>query len=203
MLAEVEGDGIAIPDDVQGLVEAVHGDSEEFDWNVSGGREAKAWAEHKGKETAERSIAALCAVPRARQVAELHDLHALEGEEDEWEVSTRLGADSVRLLCAYEQEGGQLTLDAEGRQPLPEMPEDGRMPAPRVREVMRRTIPVRADWFRDAEPDTLSPPSSWAEHPMLGDLRVLRQPVRQGKAQAVTIGDRILSLHQDLGLVRE
>ncbi len=203
MLAEVEGGGIAIPDDVQGLVEAVHGDSEEFDWNVSGGREAKAWAEHKGKETAERSIAALCAVPRARQVAELHDLHALEGAEDEWEVSTRLGADSVRLLCAYAQEGGQLTLDAEGRQPLPEMPEDGRMPAPRVREVMRRTIPVRADWFRDAEPDTLIPPSSWAEHPMLGDLRVLRQPVRQGKAQAVKVGDRILSLHQDLGLVRE
>ncbi|MFH9697461.1 CRISPR-associated helicase Cas3' [Streptomyces globisporus] len=203
MLAEVEGGGIAIPDDVQGLVEAVHGDSGEFDWNVSLNREARAWAEHKGKETAERSVAALCAVPRARQVAELHELHALEGEEDEWEVSTRLGADSVRLLCAYVQEGGQLTLDAEGKQPLPQMPEDGRMPALRVRQVMRRTIPVRADWFREAEPAAFSPLSSWAEHPMLGDLRVLRQPVHLGEVQAVEVGGRTLRLHQDLGLVRE
>ncbi|MFB8020828.1 CRISPR-associated helicase Cas3' [Streptomyces rubiginosohelvolus] len=203
MLAEVEGSGVAIPDDVQGLVEAVHGDSEDFDWNVPFSREAKAWAEHKGKETAERSVAALCAVPRARQVAELHELHAMEGDEDEWEVSTRLGADSVRLLCAYVQDGGQLTLDAEGRQPLPEMPEDGRMPAPHVRLVMRRTIPVRADWFREAEPAAFCPPASWVEHPVLGDLRVLRQPVQQGRAQAVEVGGRMLRLHQDLGLVRE
>ncbi|MEU5331399.1 CRISPR-associated helicase Cas3' [Streptomyces parvus] len=203
MLAEVEGGGIVIPDDVQGLVEAVHGDSGEFDWNVSLNREARAWAEHKGKETAERSVAALCAVPRARQVAELHELHALEGEEDEWEVSTRLGADSVRLLCAYVQEGGRLTLDAEGEQPLPEMPEDGMMPALRVRQVMRRTIPVRADWFREADPAAFSPLSSWAEHPVLGDLRVLRQPVHLGVAQAVEVGGRTLRLHQDLGLVRE
>ncbi|MFD5786730.1 CRISPR-associated helicase Cas3' [Streptomyces sp. NPDC127037] len=203
-LAEIDGGGIAIPDDVQGLVEAVHGDSEDFDWDVPGSREAKAWAEHKGKETAERSMAALRSVRRARQVAELHDLHDMEGEEDEWEVSTRLGAESVRLLCAYVQEDGQVTLDAEGKQPLPEAAtKDGRMPAPAVRQVMRRTIPVRAEWFRDAEPDTLSPPSSWAEHPMLGDLRVLRQPIHQGKAQAVKVGDRTLRLDQDLGLVRE
>lgn len=202
-LAEIEGGGIAIPADVQGLVEAVHGDSEGFGWDDPGSREAKAWAEHKGKETAEQSMAVLRAVQRARQVRKLHDLHGMEGEEDEWEVSTRLGADSVRLLCAYTQENGQLTLDTEGKQPLPEAPKDGRMPAPSVRQVMRRTIPVRADWFRDAEPDSLSPPSSWAEHPMLGDLRVLREPVRQGKAQAVKVGDKTLRLDQDLGLVRE
>ncbi|MFF4249471.1 CRISPR-associated helicase Cas3' [Streptomyces sp. NPDC001822] len=202
MLAEIEGGGIAIPEDVQRLVEAVHGDGEEFDWNVSGSPEVKAWVEHKGRETAERSMAALRAVRRARQVAELYDLHDLQGEEDEWELSTRLGADSVRLLCAYAQEDGQLTLDAEGKRPLPDVPKDGRMPASSVRQVMRRTIPVRADWFRDAEPDTLSLPASWAEHPMLGDLRVLRQPVRQGKAQAVKVGDKTLFLDQDLGLVR-
>ncbi|MFD9784403.1 CRISPR-associated helicase Cas3' [[Kitasatospora] papulosa] len=201
-LAEIDVGGIAIPDDVQRLVESVHGDSADFDWNVSGSPEAKAWTEHKGKETAERSMAALCAVPRARLVQELYDLHDLEGEEDEWEVSTRLGADSVRLLCTYAQEDGQLTLDAQGKQPLPEAREDGRMPASSVRQVMRRTIPVRADWFRDAEPDAFSPPSSWAEHPMLGDLRILRQPIRQGKAQAVKVGDKMLSLDQDLGLVR-
>ncbi|MFB8085980.1 CRISPR-associated helicase Cas3' [Streptomyces sp. NPDC055992] len=202
-LAEIEGSGIAIPGDVQGLVEAVHGDSEDFDWDAAGSREAKDWAEHKGKETAERSMASLCAVRRARQVAELHDLHDMEGEEDEWEVSTRLGADSVRLLCAYAQEDGQLTLDAAGTQQLPEATKDGTMPVSVVRQVMRRTIPVRADWFRDADPDSLSPPTSWAEHPMLGDLRVLLQPIHEGKARAVKLGDKALRLDQDLGLVRE
>ncbi|MEU2026822.1 CRISPR-associated helicase Cas3' [Streptomyces sp. NPDC016469] len=201
-LAEIEGGGIAIPEDVQSLVEAVHGDSEDYDWDVPGSREAKAWAEHKGKETAERSMAALRSVRRARQVAELHDLHDLEGEEDEWELSTRLGADSVRVLCVYTQEDGRLTLDAEGEQPLPEATKDGRMPAPSVRQVMRRTIPVRAEWFRDGDPVTFSPPSSWAEHPMLGDLRVLRQPLHRGKAQAVKVGDKTIFLDQDLGLVR-
>ncbi|MFG2676921.1 CRISPR-associated helicase Cas3' [Streptomyces sp. NPDC048445] len=202
-LAEVEGGGIAIPEDVQGLVEAVHGGGGDFDWDAPGGtREVKAWAEHTGMETAERSMAALRAVPRARQVRELHDLHSLEGEEDEWEVSTRLGADSVRLLCAYAQGDGLLTLDVAGTQPLPEADARARMPAASVRQVMRRTIPVRADWFRDAGPDALSPPSSWVEHPMLGDVRVLRQPVLRGESQAVKVGDKALSLDQDLGLVR-
>ncbi|MEU5718060.1 CRISPR-associated helicase Cas3' [Streptomyces sp. NPDC020403] len=201
-LAEIEGGGIAIPDDVQELVEAVHGGSEDLEWDVPGSSEAKAWAKHQGKETAERSMAALIAVPRARQVRELHDLHHLEGEEDEWEVSTRLGADSVRLLCAYAQQDGQLTLDVAGTQQLPDATTDGRMPASSVRQVMSRTIPVRADWFRDAGPDALSPPSSWVEHPMLGDVRVLRQPVRRGVAQAVKVGDMTLCLNQDLGLVR-
>lgn len=203
-LSEIEGGGIFIPDDVQGLVEAVHGGSEDFNWEVPGGsHEAKAWTEHTGKETAERSMAALRAVRRARKVGALHDLHDLEGEEDEWEVSTRLGADSVRLLCAYAQVDGQLTLDIAGEQLLPEAAETGGMSAPTVRQVMRRTIPVRAEWFRDAEPGDLSPPSSWAEHPMLGDLRVLRQPVRHGKTQAVKVGDKTLRLDHDLGLVRE
>ncbi|MFG2430449.1 CRISPR-associated helicase Cas3' [Streptomyces sp. NPDC048590] len=202
-LAEIERAGIAIPGDVQELVEAAHGDSEDFAWNAPGSREAKNWAEHKGKETAERSMAALCAVRRARQIAELHDLHDMEGEEDEWEVSTRLGADSVRLLCAYAQEDGLLTFDVEGTLPLPEATTEGRMPSAAVRQVMRRTIPVRADWFRGAEPESFAPPTSWAEHPMLGDLRVLRQPINRGKAQAVKVGDKAMRLDQDLGLVRE
>ncbi|MGW3990403.1 hypothetical protein [Streptomyces sp. NPDC004830] len=74
---------VYIPDDVQGLVEAVHGDSEAFDWNTPGGSEAKAWTVHRGKEMAQRSMAALLAVPRARSVSALHDLHHLPGEEDE------------------------------------------------------------------------------------------------------------------------
>ncbi|MFC7512176.1 hypothetical protein ACFQV4_25555 [Streptomyces thermocarboxydus] len=62
-LAGIQGGTISIPDDVQHLVEAVHGNSEDFDWNNPGGSETKAWTAHKGKEMAERSMAGLLAVP--------------------------------------------------------------------------------------------------------------------------------------------
>ncbi len=199
----IEGGAIAIPEDVQGLVEAVHGDSKEYQWDSPGGRTQEAFTAHLGREMAERSMAGLRAIKRAWSVAALHDLHDLPGEEDEWELSTRLGADSVRLLCAYVQQDGRVTLDVEGHRPLPEAAaDDGTVPVAAVREVMRRTIPVRADWFRKADQQSLAPPASWAQHPMLGELRVLRQPVRAGAAQAVQVGKFTLRLDEDLGLVR-
>lgn len=71
-----------------------------------------------------------------------------------------------------------------------------------VRQVMGRTIAVRADWFRDADVD-LGVPEGWLEHPMLGDLVVLRQPVRDGLAGRVTVGGRQVWLDGELGLCRE
>ncbi|MEU3664499.1 CRISPR-associated helicase Cas3' [Streptomyces sp. NPDC032940] len=201
-LAAVDHRTIAIPGDVQDLVETVHGDNDLFDWDSPGGREAKAWTAHRGKEIAERSMAGLLAVPRARSVSALHDLHDLPGEEDEWEVSTRLGADSVRLLCAYVQEDGRVTLDLQGERPLPQAEPDGTMPVAAVREVMRRTMAVRADWFAEADPGSVAPPTTWSEHPMLADLRVLHQPVQGGDTRAVKIGSKALRLDTDLGLLR-
>ncbi|MGW7466994.1 CRISPR-associated helicase Cas3' [Streptomyces xantholiticus] len=200
-LAGIDG-VVSVPGDVQELVEAVHRDDERFDWDSPGSPRVKAWTAHKGKEMAERSMAGLRAVARARSISVLHDLHHLPGEEDEWEVSTRLGADSVRMLCVYVQEDGRTTLDLAGEDPLPDADPGAKMPVAAVRAVMRRTIPVRADWLRDASEDAINPPESWAEHPMLGDLRVLRQPVRLGAAQAVTVGGKALRLDEDLGLVR-
>lgn len=202
-LAEIEGGVVSIPDDVQKLVEAVHRNDETFNWDSPGSPPAKAWTAHKGKEMAERSMAGLLAVKRARSIYALHDLHHLPGEEDEWELSTRLGAESVRLLCAYAQEDARTTLDLAGEEPLPDAAPGGKMPVASVRAVMRRTIPVRADWLRGADPDIVAPPTSWTEHPMLADLRVLRQPVRVGAAQAVTVGGKSLRLDEDLGLVRK
>jgi CRISPR-associated endonuclease/helicase Cas3 len=139
-LTEIDG-VVSIPGDVQELVETVHRDDESFDWDNPGNLQAKAWTAHKGKEMAERSMAGLRAVARARSVSALHDLHHLPGEEDEWEVSTRLGADSVRLLCAYVQEDGRTTLDLAGGDPLPDAASDGKMPVASVRAVMWRSIP--------------------------------------------------------------
>jgi CRISPR-associated endonuclease/helicase Cas3 len=201
-LADLAGGRISIPGDVQELVESVHGDSARFDWDNPGDRQQAAWNAYRGKQVAERGQAGLVAVPRARQVKSLQALHSLPGEEDEWEVATRLGAKSVRLLCAYVQTDGRRTLDPAGGEPIPEPGTGEKMPAAAVRAVMRRTIPVRADWFHADDMELLAPPQSWAEHPMLGDVRVLYQPVRKGKHQAVAVGGKTLHLDEDLGLVR-
>ncbi len=194
---------ISIPDDVQDLVESVHGTGvDAFDWDTPGGRQKAAWNAHRGKDLAERGQAGLIAVPRARSVAGLHNLHSLPGNEDEWEVATRLGADSVRLLCAYAQEDGRKTLDVAGDEPVPDPPTGQQVAAAAVRAVMRRTIAVRGSWLPVEDTDLFRPPQSWAEHPMLNDVRVLYQPVAGGVVRPVAVGGRSLHLDADLGLVR-
>ncbi|MFE3267088.1 CRISPR-associated helicase Cas3' [Streptomyces sp. NPDC059215] len=200
-LAKRGPDAISIPEDVQDLVEDVHGDRDgRFDWDNPA--TAAAWTAHTGQTIAQQGVAGLLAIPRARQVSNLHTLHHLQGQEDEWEAATRLGADSVRLLCVYAHEGGTLTLDLAGEQPLPTADGKRRIALSDVRTIMGRTIPVNADWFR-GEREAHQAPEDWADHPMLGDLVVLRQPVRDGVAKAVEVGRHQLRLDEELGLLRD
>lgn len=200
VMAELAGKQVAIPGDVQRLVERVHGDrADRFDWDNPA--KSAAWSAYRGGEMAARSMADVVVVPRARSLWELHQMHHLEGTEDEWEAATRLGADSVRLLCVHQQPDGRITLDAAGVEEVPTV--DAEPTADDVRSVMRRTIPVRADWFAQVEADAHRPPASWSKHPMLGELRILTQPVVDGLTQAVPVGPKRLCLDPELGLVRE
>ncbi|MER6557910.1 CRISPR-associated helicase Cas3' [Streptomyces sp. NPDC001027] len=203
-LSEITDDAVSIPEDVQKLVESVHGTkAESFDWDTGDSGRRAAWTAHQGKQLAQRGQAGLVAVCRVRSVGGLHALHSLPGEEDEWETATRLGAKSVRLLCAYVHPDRRTTLDLAGGEPIPDLGARQKVPASAVRAVMRRTIPVSSDWFRAEDPQALAPPASWAEHPMLGDVRVLYQPVVDGAARAVAVGGKTLRLDEDLGLVRQ
>lgn len=139
-------------------------------------------------------------IPRARSVASLDALHHLRGAEEDWEAATRLGADTVRLLCVYAHTDGTTTLDAEGTRPLPGL--NGPLTPEDVRVVMTRTIPVNADWFRGAL-EHPGVPDNWAEHPLLGDLVLLRQPCADGRVRPVPVGGRSLHLDPELGLVRQ
>ncbi|OKI31575.1 CRISPR-associated protein Cas3 [Streptomyces sp. CB03578] len=191
---------VALPEDVQGLVERVHGDRpDRFDWASP---EASAvWTAYLGEKSAERAAGGFAVMERAGMVAGLSALHR-EGRWEEWEATTRLGADSVRLLCVYVHPGGRVTLDAEGEVLLPAADLAAALSVSDVRQVMGRTIAVRADWFRDATGVDLAVPEGWAEHPMLGDLVVLRQPVRDGLVGRVTVGSRQIWLDGELGLCR-
>lgn len=201
-LAKAGRESFAIPGDVQDLVEEVHGDDQDrFSWDHP--RQPAAWSAHTGKRMAEQGMGEMVAIPRAQGVGDLAELHHLEGTEDEWEASTRLGADAVRLLCVYQHENGaDLTLDSAGKQPLPKPDSQGRMALSDVRKLMSRTIPVRADWFKGCA-DEHQVPKGWLEHPMLSELLMLRQPVQAGGVvQPVLVGAKRLWLDEQLGLVR-
>ncbi|WP_329295604.1 CRISPR-associated helicase Cas3' [Streptomyces pseudovenezuelae] len=190
---------IAIPEDVQELVEEVHGDrAGRFDWDDPA--KSAAYTAYRGKELADRSVGDVLVIPRARSVASLDALHHLRGAEEDWEAATRLGADTVRLLCVYAHTDGTTTLDAEGTRPLPGL--NGPLTPEDVRVVMTRTIPVNADWFRGAL-EHPGVPDNWAEHPLLGDLVLLRQPCADGRVRPVPVGGRSLHLDPELGLVRQ
>ncbi|GGM23213.1 CRISPR-associated endonuclease/helicase Cas3 [Streptomyces fumigatiscleroticus] len=189
---------VSVPGDVQQLVEEVHGhQAEQFCWDDPA--QSVAYTAYRGKVSADRSAGDVLVIPRARSVAGLDMLHHLEGAEEDWEASTRLGADAVRLLCVYMHAGGAVTLDEAGTRPVPGIDEP---PTPaEVRAVMARTIPVQATWFA-GEREAHRVWGAWAEHPLLGDLVVLRQPVVGGVVQPVTVAGRRLHLDGELGLVR-
>ncbi|MDX3241681.1 CRISPR-associated helicase Cas3' [Streptomyces sp. ME18-1-4] len=199
VLARQGGQPVEIPEGVQDLVEEVHGDrADRFVWDDPA--KSAAYTAYRGKELAERSVGEVLVIPRAGSVPGLQALHHLTGAEDEWEAATRLGADAVRLLCVYVHADGAVTLDEDGSRPLPGA--DGGTLAPAdVRAVMARTIPVNADWFK-GELDHHRVPDQWSEHPLLGDLVMLRQPMADGRVQPVSVGSKSLYLDRELGLVR-
>ncbi|MEX3105997.1 MULTISPECIES: CRISPR-associated helicase Cas3' [unclassified Streptomyces] len=197
-LGRYDGRSIAIPGDVQDLVEEVHGHDDMFVWKDP--VQSAAYTAYRGQELADRSVGNIVVIHQARLVPSLHKLHHLKGTEDEWEAATRLGADAVRLLCAYRHADGRTTLDPEGTETLPGTGGDVLTPAG-VRAVMARTMPVNADWFK-GELEHHRAPDEWSEHPRLGDLVVLRQPVADGQVQPVTVVKKSLRLDPELGLVR-
>ncbi len=204
VLRDRDGSTLKIPQEVQSLVEQVHGDGA-----TVAGQGLYAWdnpqlsvlkVSHDGEKLAQESVGAIVAVPTPTKVAGLEALSRFDIADDEWEAATRLGADSLRVLCCFDH-AGRVTLDAAGEIPLPEPEEGHRLSTAQVRAVMRRTIPVRADWLANRGPEH-APPPSWAKHPMLADLVLLRQPVVDGAATAIQIGGRTFRLDAQLGLVR-
>ncbi|MGW1766486.1 CRISPR-associated helicase Cas3' [Streptomyces sp. NPDC002073] len=202
VLAELGEEPIRVPDHVQGLVERVHGFRLDR-YNFEDPEESAVWSACLGKEAAQRGIGSMVVIPKVKDVSGLDSLHRTPGTEDEWQAATRLGADSVRLLCVYVHDGERETLDLEGKLPLPAVGVGSVPTVADARLVMGRTIPVSAEWFRKVEGVELRPPAGWLEHSMLGDLVVLRQPVRDGCPTPVTVGGKQVWLDNALGLRRE
>ncbi|MFD8342320.1 CRISPR-associated endonuclease Cas3'' [[Kitasatospora] papulosa] len=173
--------GIAVPGDVQRLVDEVY--EEEFVDGLEGAaREelARLDEERVASEAAERHLAAWTSICSPADVrGDLSKLSAREAGVSEELLTTRLGADTGRVLCLYEQAGGATSLDPEGRALVPAGGRLG-LRAAELADVARRVAPVPGRWLRGGESGA-EVPESWGTHPSVRDLVVLRMsPAGEG-----------------------
>ena len=114
------------------------------------------------------------------------------------EYSTRLGADSGRIVCCMRDTDGRLML---GDEPLPVDPQGKKgdrtwFTKDQVRLVLNHSIPVPGTWLRGASDGAATPPM-WAASPHLSEIVVVELSGEQGVG---LLGDREVRLCKDLGL---
>lgn len=191
-------DGIAVPADVQHLVDAVYADDFVDGLDAAAECEIRRMdAERLAGEMAEEHLAAVVGICAPADVAgDLHRLSRRESGVTEELVTTRLGADSGRVLCLYEQAGGDLTLDESGTLRLPRAGRHG-LSRDQLADVMAHTAPVPGKWLRGGE--GVPAPTGWDKQPMLRDLVLLR--MRQGAdgTWSCALGGRMITI-SDVGL---
>ncbi|MFJ9924234.1 CRISPR-associated helicase Cas3' [Streptomyces rubiginosohelvolus] len=173
VLRERASGGIAVPDDVQGLVDEVY--EEEFVDRLEGAaREelVRLDEERLAGEAAERHLAAWTSICSPADVkGDLSKLSAREAGVTQELLTTRLGADTGRVLCLYQQSDGRTTLDPEG---VAEVPGGGRwgLRPDELAAVARRVAPVPGRWLRSGDL-AAAVPREWGTHPSLRDLVLL------------------------------
>ncbi|KUN00794.1 CRISPR-associated helicase Cas3 [Streptomyces yokosukanensis] len=173
VLHEREEAGIAVPEAVQELINTVY--AEDFVDQLDGAarRELRQKdAVRQAEEAAQAHLAEIVAIPAPADVAgDLHRLSRREAGVSEELLTTRLGADSGRVLCLYEQPDGAVTLDEVGRLALPPAGGNGLTHA-ELRQVMAHVAPVPGSWLRGAEVHPAPP--AWDNHPVLREVALLR-----------------------------
>ncbi|RSR99036.1 CRISPR-associated endonuclease Cas3'' [Streptomyces sp. WAC00469] len=197
------GGAIDVPGDVQALIDRVYADDFGDHLEEAAQRELKRHdAEREAGAMAEKHLAGITTIPAPYVVSEKGDLALISGSSalvDPALLTTRLGADSERAVCAYVQAGDSLTLDPEGAVPLPGTA-GGRLTRDQVAQVMRHTVPLPGRWLtgRGSEQEPLP---SWSRSPALARLALLR--LRRGADGRWTcrVGGYDLEL-SDVGLSR-
>lgn len=212
LLRESQAAGIEVPADVQRLVDEVYAvDFADRLPEAAAAELRRQDAEREASELAEKQLAAMTAVPPPAGLLDLAKLSdAGLGLLDEALVTTRLGADSERAVCFYQQPGGEWTLDPDGAVPVPGSATAGggeRLTRRDVRLVMRQTVPVPGRWLTQRG-EGQEAPLSWAEQPVLSALVVLRMTATPpelldgdppGGSWSCRVGDQLLTM-SDIGL---
>lgn len=200
-LTERETTLIEIPGDIGELMERVYnppsakpGESFTDDSALT-----EHWIDYEGEALAQQGLAELVAVPPPGSVRELSRLS--RDDLTETQATTRMGADSIRVLIVYRDAARGLFLDPGHQRRLPEKGSrpNGRFTKKEIADLLAETIPVPETWVRDRTTDHL-PPKPWRDSPWLRDLVLLpHEPDGTG----ADVGGRFLRLDAHVGLVRE
>jgi CRISPR-associated endonuclease/helicase Cas3 len=181
-----------VPDDVQRLVEAVHGDAEDLA-RTTPGLEPR-YRTHQSRQRLEEHRSALHLIPAPRHTLSLADLHRQHLHARD--AATRLGVMPRRVLPVYRTPAGQPALDAAGTRPLVVE----REPTPgQIRSILRHTLPVPAAWVAGLG-RAHHAPAAWHKHALLADLVLLEHPTDRPDEQ-VRADRHTLRLDPVLGLV--
>ncbi|WP_462203366.1 CRISPR-associated helicase Cas3' [Frankia sp. CcWB3] len=194
LLAKRAPGSISIPDHVQEMVEEVY--DETFSADLSEAELAR-----RMEDKVRYSLAEQAMIPTPKNALPLARLTSSDLVEDK--VSTRLGVESVRVVCCFVDADGYRWLDRTRRHPLPEKGSrrDGSFTTNDVRAILAHSIPVADGDWRRRHPGAAIVPTRWAEHAVLRELVPLPHPIDDaGYAQPADLGGRSFFLDAELGL---
>lgn len=195
--------GVDVPGDVQRLIDRVYADdlADRVEDAAHRERLRSLEAERQGAQMAEETLAQLTAIASPMGLFDLSRLSNDGGQlVDEALVTTRLGADSARVVCAFTQSDGTVSLDPERTVSLPQ-PQNRSLTGAEVRAVMLQSAPLPGRWLA-GRTDAHEVPTSWRKWPVLAGLTVL--PMRPGTGPdgqpqwSCRAGDRTI-IFSDLG----
>ncbi|MFF8367068.1 CRISPR-associated endonuclease Cas3'' [Rhodococcus erythropolis] len=191
--------GIAVPGGVQELVDAVY--APDFVDGLEAAVEQQLRlldGERHASTTAEEALAAMVGIGGPGDIqGSLHLIsRRLEGVSEEL-LTTRLGADTGRVLCVYIQGDGRQTLDAAGERCLPGT--EGRfLDRDAVAEIVAHVAPVPGRWVRDGGAGEA--PASWEKEYALRNLTLLTLTRAADGTWSGRCGERIIRVTDEAGL---
>lgn len=191
ILTALEKEPLTVPDNVQHLVEQVHGAA-----SVSAQETARLQqmqATQHTRTVREQQLSSIHLAPPPKRVSSLADLHRQFLTTAQ--AATRLGVLPRRLLPCYRSPNGTLTFDAAGRIPLPDQEH---LSARHVRSILEQSLPVPAAWVARA-PAGHQPPESWQQHPLLADTVLLPTDIFTRESDT-RLGRHVLRMDEELGL---
>ncbi|MEU8702402.1 CRISPR-associated endonuclease Cas3'' [Streptomyces sp. NPDC048680] len=192
LLPDLEKEPLVVPDDVQALVEQVHGVTSGF--AAETGRLRQMAVAHQNRTSGEQQLSAVHLVPPPIRVSSLADLHRQHLTTAQ--AATRPGVLPRRLLPCYRSPDGTLTLDAAGLLPLPDQEH---LSTRHLRSILEHTLPVPAAWVTRASARH-QPPASWKQHPLLADTLLLPTDFTTRESEQ-RFGQHWLRMDEQLGLL--
>lgn len=181
LLRERSNSPIGIPSDVQSLVDDVYAAdfARAHDLLKEAERRlARADGERLASDAAQQQLSELVAIPgpSSRTARNLSVLTTPMAGVDEDLITTRLDADSARLVCVYEQDSGRWTLDEAGELPAPGLNGGQKISRDQARTIALHMVPVPARWT-GAGAELMKLPPAWEKNSVLAGWTLL--PMRR------------------------